>query len=277
MINRYFQPDIFTRIQDDFYFLPKIIDSMSGEVEFYIRENYFNLYSRGNSLARVEPIGNNSYSIAINSKFVSKDLMKIYPPIDLSQKIIKWKIDRNDLHSFFQVKHLSSICRLIKEVNYNEELNFEQAVISENYCNSKYVFIDRQISDHTRNWSKRIDLLCLRRENDGQYGFVVVEVKLGNNVELKDTVLSQIKECIVHIKAHLADYQNCYAQTFKQMFDLGFINKSLHDRKEISFNSRVGGKIIVVGYPKCAKKYLEQLNKTTDGAIDVQRIDFSIQ
>jgi hypothetical protein len=277
MIKRYFSPDIFKRIQDDFIFLPKVIDSMSGEVEFFIRENYFNLYSRGNSLARVEPIRDNFYSISINQKFIPADFKKIYIPLDPDNKIFKWKINRNDLHSFFQVKHLSSICRSIKEVNFSEELNFEQAVISENYNNSKTIFIDRQVSDHAPNWSKKIDILCLRKEDDGQYGFVVLEVKLGNNIELKESVSSQIREYIAHIKTYLQDYQKCYMETYRQMHDLGFINKSLHEKRDISINSQVSGKIVVAGYPKCAKKYLDQLKEKYGDIIDVQRIDLLIK
>jgi hypothetical protein len=276
MIERYFSPGIFKRIQDDFLFLPKVIDSMSGEVEFFIRENYFNLYSRGNRLAPVEPIKENQYSVSINARFVPEDLKRIYVPLDPNNKIIKWKINRNDLHAFFQVKHLSNICGLIKKANYSEELNFEQALISENYDNSKYIFIDRQISDQTPNWNKKIDLLCLKNENDGQYGFVVLEVKLGNNVELKENAFSQIKESISHINAYLQDYQNCYSVAFRQMHDLGFINKSLHDKRDIAIHSQVKGKIIVVGYPKCAKKYLDQMKAINRNTIDVQRIDLLI-
>jgi hypothetical protein len=277
MINRYFSPVIFERIKDDFIFFPKVIDSMGGEVEFFIRENYFNLYSRGNSLARVEPIKDNSYSISINGKFVPPDFKKIYIPLDPDNKMLKWKINRNDMHSFFQAKHLSSMCGLIKSANYSEELNFEQAVISENYENSKYIFIDRQVSDHAPNWSKKIDLLCLKKENDGQYGFVVLEVKLGNNADLKENAFSQIKEYIAHIKTYLPDYQKCYVETYKQMHDLGFINKSVHDKRDITIHPRVGGKIVVVGYSKCAKKYLDQPGKKYFDSIDVQRIDFMMQ
>jgi hypothetical protein len=61
------------------------------------------------------------------------------------------------------------------------------------------------------------------------------------------------------------------------MHDLGFINKSLHEKRDISINSQVSGKIVVAGYPKCAKKYLDQLKEKYGDIIDVQRIDLLIK
>ena len=54
-IKRYFSDDNLKRIKKDFDFLVEIICKSSGEFDFAIRDNYFNIYYKGNSLAKVEP------------------------------------------------------------------------------------------------------------------------------------------------------------------------------------------------------------------------------
>ena len=54
-IKRYFSKDNLKRIKKDFKFLISLIDKSYGEFDFAIRNNYFNIYYKGNSLAKVEP------------------------------------------------------------------------------------------------------------------------------------------------------------------------------------------------------------------------------
>ncbi len=58
-------------MKDDFKFLLKMIkdEDFIGELDLALRDNYFNLYYKGNSLAKIEFGKGNSYKISINEKF----------------------------------------------------------------------------------------------------------------------------------------------------------------------------------------------------------------
>jgi len=71
-IKRYFSKDNLKRIKRDFKFLVSLIDTSYGEFDFAIRDNYFNIYYKGNSLAKVKPKKNNLYKVSINTKFFDK-------------------------------------------------------------------------------------------------------------------------------------------------------------------------------------------------------------
>lgn len=54
IVNRYFNPTNFRRMKDDFEFLLKMSKDKDyiGELDFALRNNYFNLYYKGYRLAR---------------------------------------------------------------------------------------------------------------------------------------------------------------------------------------------------------------------------------
>ena len=71
MISRYLSEENFGRWRDDFQFLIKIFKSFRGELEISLRDNYFNLYFRGNSAAKVTFKPNGKYRLEIHEKFVT--------------------------------------------------------------------------------------------------------------------------------------------------------------------------------------------------------------
>ena len=76
IIKRYFSPENLERVKDDFKFLLKMSKhkNCKGELDLALRDNYFNLYYKGNSLAKVEFTDDDTYpyKIKINTKFFSK-------------------------------------------------------------------------------------------------------------------------------------------------------------------------------------------------------------
>jgi len=266
MIKRYFSDENIYRIQEDMKFLIKFVNNSYGEFDFSIRDNYFNIYYKGNSLLKVKPIKNNNYEIQIHSKFFNEtaaDNIKYYQTINepKSTKGIDNPyriavVSKKQLHPFLQNKHLSKFASKIKSVNNGEEINFEQALITDNLNRENWIIIDRQVTDKDLR-RKRLDLLALQKVEDNKYKFIILEVKLGNNKELENDVAMQLATYVTHIDTHFDDYKNCYEKHYEQKKKLGLFTKPSFGKIEIV--KPVEGKIIVGGYSGLAKDRINQL------------------
>lgn len=148
-IKRYFSADNLKRIKKDFTFLVEFINTSYGEFDFAIRNNYFNIYYKGNSLAKVEPKKNDLYKATINVKFFGKT--KADNPIFYLSKSggtkISLTLNTKQLHPFFQKKHITEFASRIKKVRNGEEIDFEQSLITDNQNKQNIIFIDRQVTD----------------------------------------------------------------------------------------------------------------------------------
>jgi len=258
LVKRYFSDKKFVRLQNDFEFLIKIIKSFKGELEFSIRDNYFNLYSRGNSAAKVSFLTNGTYRIEINKKFyppsLKKDKRFSATPSGDYQVI---KTTKEHLHSLLQKKSLEEIYSKIKNENYSEEFVLEQMLITDNLNRDDLILIDRQVTDP--NTRKKLDLLALKQVQGNQYQFLVLEVKMGNNPELKDKVANQLNNYVNHITEHFKEYKSCYEKNYSQKKIWGLFENPNWDAIEIVPN--VQGMIIVGGYSGLAKEQIEVLKK----------------
>jgi hypothetical protein len=256
IIKRYFSENNLKRVSQDFKFLVNLVNTSYGEFDFALRNNYFNIYYKGNSLAKVEPKKENFYKISIHTKFFNKtkaDNPNFYTLKKDSNSII---LTSKQLHRFFQRSHLIEFASRIKKVNNGEEIDFEQSLITDNLNRGDFIFIDRQVTD-TELKRKRLDLLALKQIKGNEYKFVVSEVKLGNNSELKSKVASQVDGYIKHIKDNFPDYKECYEKHFKQKRKLGLINKPAIDF--INIIKPVEGLILVGGYSGIAIKQINEL------------------
>ncbi len=266
-IRRYFSDDNLKRIKKDFKFLIRLIDTSFGEFDFAIRDNYFNIYYKGNSIAKVEPKKYDLYKVSINAKFFKDTKANnpvFYKTIKGSNNII---LCRKHLHPFFQRKHLNEFASKIKSVHNGEEIDFEQSLITDNINRSDFIFIDRQVSDTKLN-RKRLDLLALKQVEENKYKFVVSEVKLGNNTELKNKVASQLDYYVKHINDNFEDYKRCYEKQFEQKRELGLIKSPVFDK--IIIIEPAEGIILVGGYSGIAKKHIDEL-KTTFSHLKVKQ------
>lgn len=257
-IKRFFSENNLERIKKDFKFLIKLINTSYGEFDFAIRDNYFNIYYKGNSLAKVEPKKNDFYKVSINTKFFDKtkaDTPTFYTSKKDSDNIV---LTNKQLHRFFQRKHLTEFASRIKKVHNGEEIDFEQSLITDNLNRVDFIFIDRQVTD-TKLKRKRLDLLALKQVEGNQYKFVVSEVKLGNNSELKGKVASQLDRYVEHIKDNFDSYKICYEKQFEQKRELGLIKSPTISK--INIIKPVEGIILVGGYSGIAIKQIDELKK----------------
>src|SRR3972149_11352243 len=112
VIRRYFSKDSFKSIKNDLKFLIGIIIKSGFEYDLQIRDDYFNLYYRGNSLAKVTPPkpDHNSYEISIHEKFFSGTGAEKDKRWRLTSErkgdYISLNLSGDLLHPFFQIKHL---------------------------------------------------------------------------------------------------------------------------------------------------------------------------
>lgn len=266
-IKRFFNETNFKRIKDDFEFLIKMNKDKDfiGEIDFALRDNYFNLYYKGNSLAKVEFCKGDSYRISINKEFfkesgAAKD--KRFSPVrkdDYFEIVLIKKL----LHPFFQKKYIKQFISNIRKVNNGEEITLEQVIITDNLDREDIIIIDRQIED--KSWKKRMDLLALYHveNSEKKYNFCVIEVKLGNNPELKDDVFFQLDNYISQIEKNFDDYKNCYEEQYKQKKELNLISIPKH--KKINIVRPVKGLIVVLGYSGIAKGQIAQLKSNHPG------------
>jgi len=150
----------------------------------------------------------------------------------------------------------------VKTVNFQEEVIFEQMIMTDNVDRKDFIIIDRQISDKTDR--TKMDLLALVKQADSNYQFCVIEVKLGNNPELKGDVIDQLKGYIHRIEKNFEAYKECYEQNFKQKQELGLFEKSLH----INIIHGVEGIVVILGYSGLAQKSIALL-KGKDPSIKI--------
>jgi hypothetical protein len=257
-IKRYFSDENLKRIKRDFKFLINLVNSSLGEFDFEIRDNYFNIYYKGNSLAKVEPKKDDFYKVSINVKFFDKtraDNPIFYTTKKDNNNII---LTNKQLHRFFQLKHLTEFASRIKKIHYGEEIEFEQSLITDNLNRDDFIFIDRQVTDNKLK-RKRMDLLALKQVKGDQFKFLVAEVKLGNNREIENEVVSQLDDYVKHIENNFSDYKKCYEKQFKQKRELGLIKNPAID--SVNIVEPVEGIILIGGYSGIARKQIEELKK----------------
>jgi hypothetical protein len=244
----------------------KLINNSNEEYNLQIRQDSFNIYYQGNSVAQVTPQKRNwTYAVKIHKKFISSDMMGKLETCSFkkqySKEHITFYVLSNNLYRFFQRNHLDRISGQIRKVHNGEEITMEQVIVTDNPPNPYFFIIDRQVADHL-NWA-RIDLLALKRGDTGRYHFVVIEIKLGRNPELREKAGKQVNDYVQHIRKHIHDYVTCYQKNYEQKKQLGlFDNGGNHMPDSIIIDcdeDSVEGVVVAGGYSQLAEKNIEQL------------------
>ena len=262
VIERYLDTKRFERVKRDLPPLVGLINRSGGEYSLQLRENYFNIYYQGNSLARVKPNKNGTYSAEIHRKFLRDDILERlerYSKITTrkSSNYVCFRIEPREFYQFFQSKNLKSLSARIRAVGNGEEITFEQVLITDNPPSKKFIIIDRQVADHVNK--AQIDLLALRRDSENKpFHFLIIELKLGRNHELYEKVGIQLSGYVDHIKKHMSDYVDCYKKNYQQKKQLGLFDSNLPSEIEIDQDT-VDGLIVVGGYSQLAEKALLSL------------------
>jgi hypothetical protein len=255
VIRRYLNNREFAVLKGDLAHLIDKVRNSNGEIALLLRDGYFNLYHRGNSIAKVTFLKSGELKLEIHRCFVAGTLGQGTQPADGYYSLT---FAPKEVGKVFKTEHLKKWCRNVANVNYSEELAFEQMLITDNPPAREYIIIDRQVSDHV--FRKRMDMLALRREKTGEYSFEIIEVKMGNNPELHNgKVLTQIQDYVGHVVKHIQDYRACYEKNVAQQRALGLLPGC---PQAIMIGSNVRGLIAVGGYSQQAKGAVAKLRTT---------------
>ena len=270
IIERYLDDKVLERAERELSPLVRLINNSYGEYNLQLRKNYFNIYYQGNSLAKVIPNKNGTYSASIHKKFAQGDTLKKLERYSVNKpsqsarskgKHVSFSIRPQNLHQFFRWSNINSLSSRIRAVHNGEEITFEQVLITDNPSSDKLIIIDRQVADHVNR--AQIDLLALRRDSaDKPFHFQVIEVKLGRNPELREKVGRQLDGYVNHIRKYIKAYADCYEKNYRQKKELGLFDPSLPNRIEIDKDERtVEGLIVVCGYSQLAEQALEHFRQ----------------
>ncbi len=256
VIKRYISDRVaFEHIKSDFQFLVEKIKQSGFEYDLQIRDNYFNLYYKGNSVGKITyKRTHGHYEVIIHHLFIDDKIKKRFNPV-LKKRYLIFTIPRKQLHPLFSSQNLKSMASKVKKGDFQEEVIYEQMLMTDNINREDLIIIDRQVMDKVSK--TKMDLLALKKKHGSDYQFCVLEVKLGNNPELECDVISQLKGYVSRIVNHFDDYKNCYEQNFIQKRELGLIDKP----SEIKILRDVIGAVVVLGYSGIAKQSIKELNQ----------------
>ncbi len=274
-MKRYLDDDIFKRFIKDFRFLFKLIRNAHGELDLRLRDNYFNIYYRGNSMAKIE-FSKTGYQVVIHQKFAEgvfdqdQRFHKGMKTVNRKEGYRLYNINSELLHPFFQRKNLDKLASNVKKVNYGEEIVFEQTLITDNMNREAYLVIDRQVTERELG-RRRLDLLGLRQVSGSDYAFEVIELKLGNSSELKAKVGMQLDSYITHIKANMMQWKENYEKAYQQLKQAGLFDQP--SAAEINITPEVSGRVVVVGYSGIAGKNIDMLKQGYPD-LNVEQIDY---
>lgn len=256
-------------LKQDLKPLVKLINDSDEEYNLQIRRDCFNIYYQGNSVAQITPRNNHTYSIQIHEKFVAggmRERLENHSSSKSSKRsksaYINFNVKSEDLHRFFQRKHLNIISGQIRRVHNGEEITMEQVIVTDNPPSPDFFIIDRQVADHL-NWA-RIDLLALKHAETGKYHFVVFEIKLGRNPELREKAGRQVNEYVKHIREHIDDYAYCYQRNYEQKKQLGLFDNAKNPMPDSILIDRepksVQGMVVAGGYSRLAERNIKRLH-----------------
>ena len=270
VIKRYISDkEAFEAIKNDFGFLVKKIKDSGFEYDLQIRDGYFNLYYKGNSIGKIiyKKISR-QYEIRIHHLFIDEKIQKRFNPVDKNRYLI-FTISSKQLHPLFSSQNLRSMASKVKKVDFQEEIIYEQMLMTDNVNRDDLIIIDRQVMDKVSK--TKMDLLALKKYQDGDYQFCVIEVKLGNNPELKGKVIDQLKKYVEKIEGHFGDYKKCYERNFEQKRQLGLIRSPA----SVNIVPGISRIVVVMGYSGIANQSIKEL-KQKDPSIKVIHLTFKI-
>lgn len=217
-----------------------------------IRNNFLDLYFLGHGIEvkrRIE-----SYYLRASERFNPKELL----PAKL-KKVVKpygdqrWQICFNDIakdnsNNFDEIM-TSILLKIVEHRRGNisegvSEINhfFDNRAIGENGI----LIIDRQVV-YPKSKEGRLDLLGLKRLKNGEFTFVVLELKNKNNSDIAN-VFTQLKRYIDLVAKNYVHFRITYEEVLKQKVKLGLLKPIACDITSEIPKSGIEGVVVLDNY-----------------------------
>lgn len=233
------------------------MDVLSADPDLYValREDYVNVYHRGQSMARVEfaqepRTGVPVSRVVLHGKFAGHILPGECTRLPGRDDYRCGRLERGEVVSSEIVvrakqgveawfKREEALAPHRAALDFHREIEAESAILKCSRPSPRFFFIDRQIADHVlaedlpagMEHRPRMDLLALEQISGAEYRMVLIELKLPNNTDLSGKVAKQVSDYLAHLSARehrvAQAYVECYARHYEQKRFLGLLSDSL--------------------------------------------------
>ncbi|MHA1920828.1 MAG: hypothetical protein ACTSWX_13855 [Promethearchaeota archaeon] len=198
-----------------------------------IRNNFLDLYFLGHGIEVKRKQSRGEYYLSASNRFNPKSILS-----DEFKGIVKdyghskrWLISFDDIEQeppeVFNEIMTSILLKIVEHRGGNisegvSEIN--HFIDNRSIGKNGILVIDRQVV-YPRTREGRIDLLGLKRLNNGKFTFVVLELKNKNNTDIAHVFTKQIKRYVNIVYNHYGDFKETYEKVLKQKIDLGLLRR----------------------------------------------------
>jgi hypothetical protein len=202
-----------------------------GNVVTEIRKNYLELYFLGHAVRVTETSPDGRYRLVGPKEFNPKDYLKS----KTLKRMIRQCGDAGDWQVFFDdMRTYADFKKIMQEIRA-KIVQHRKGKISEGVSETKHLadnmdlsrneilIIDRQVAFPGKQKEGRIDLLGLRRLENGKYTFAVIELKNKYNAEMAEVFTKQLVPYIKLLFGKYRQFAKTYREVIRQKLNLGLL------------------------------------------------------
>ncbi len=274
IINRCLSKTNLERAKTDLSFLVAHLgrSRFRGELAIEFRgPSELSVYVRGLRLAQVRFCRGGTYRVTTHRRFIKgttlEDRSRFTRADNSTDTYPAFDATRESLRVLLQTSYLAAMRSRIKGIPSKEEAGVAHFIAADTMQGTDVVVIDREVGDSApEHRGERLDLLALQRVRSGEYRFLAIEVKLGNNPELdiatqerrgERSAVEQVKGYRDHIEKYFDEYAACYTRNIAQKLELGLLKNGCEEAPTIVRGTRA--LLVVAGYSGIARPHLDAI------------------
>jgi hypothetical protein len=271
IITRYLSEENCDRAKEELGFLFEHLVRYRGELAIELRgPSELSVYDRGLRLARISFRRGGTYRMTTHRRFIAGTPLGAHldpgaPPEGYEDFD---NLTARELHHLLSKKNIDAMRPCIKRIPSKEELGVAHVIAADTMEGADLFVVDREVGDSAEGHrGERLDLLALQQVPGGQYRFLAIEVKLGNNPELdvaaqarrgKRHAAEQVLGYVEQIDQFFDEYAACYRRNVEQKITLGLLG-SWRQAPEIVPGAQA--LLVVAGYSGIAAPLLRELGE----------------